>query len=60
MDNLGLETQDSEIEVVLDENEFPRNGNGFGVKKRSYTLEVKTTILEELDRAILLNPKVIT
>jgi hypothetical protein len=31
--------------------------NGFGVKKRSFTLDVKTTILEEVDTAILVNPK---
>ena len=58
MDNLGLETQESETDIVLDENEFPRNGNGFGVKKRSFTLDVKTTLLEEVDAAKLVDPKV--
>ena len=58
MNNLDLETQELGIDVVLDENEAQRKGNGFGVRKRSFALDVKTAIPEELDAAKLDTPKV--
>ena len=57
MENLGVTTQESDISTITDENEVRKAGNGSGVKKRSYTLDLKTALLEELDAAILVNPK---
>ena len=42
MDNLDLQSQESGIDVILDENEFQRKGNGFVVKnKRSNGEEIE-------------------
>ena len=57
MENLGVTTQESDISTITDENEVRKAGNGSGVKKRSYTLDLKIALLEELDAAILVNPK---
>ena len=58
MDSVELRSQESGIDVVLDENQAQRHGNGYGIKKRSFTLDTKTTVLEELDAARLVQPKV--
>lgn len=57
MDNLDVETQELGIDLVLDENEAQRKGNGYGIKKRSFTLDEKTTILGQLDAAKLVKKK---
>ena len=57
IENLELETQDLEIDIVPNENRAQSAGNGFGVKKRSFTLDFKSTLLEQLDQAKLVNPR---
>ena len=44
-----LQTQESDIAITSVGNEVQKAGNGFGIKKRSFALDVKIAILEELD-----------